>query len=514
MSEVHASTVSAESLAGQFVIFTVADTELAVSMQQVEEILKPPHIVRVPLAPPAVQGVANLRGSVLPIVSVHTMFGIEDHANSKAQRVLVLNVKDHQIGFVVDSVKQVINVDANQISTEGVDTGLVSEDQLLGMIKMDDGHLHQILNFEQLCNIHLQTLMNSTPTAKLDNQRVADGSHEEKLQDEVQLISFTVQNQEFALPITDAKEIVNFPKKYSQVPNAPQHLVGLMTLRSRVMPLVSLRVLFGLPLSENLQRRRVLVVPLRNGRQGQIGLIVDDLKEVVRVNRNLIDDLPSVMSNQGNMDDISEVCRLDEGRRLISVIDAGRMLSHHLIQNAVESVADQLTEQELKDEDMDDRNGASTDGEQYIVFRLGGDEFGVRISSAKEIVRLPDKLTKVPNSPSFVEGIINLRGDVLPVVSKRVRFGMGLLERNERQRIVVYEINAQRVGFIVDSVSEVLRISNSDIRPAPELQQASSAGTFIDAVANLEESGRMIILIESSRLLDSNEKQSLMEMDV
>ena len=104
-----------------------------------------------------------------------------------------------------------------------------------------------------------------------------------------------------------------------------------------------------------------------------------------------------------------------------------------------------------------------------MVFRLGDDEFGLPIEAVDEVARVPDQITRLPKAPKFLEGVVNLRGDVLPVVDQRRRFDMPALEEQGGRRLVVVRTERHRAGLIVDSVSEVLRCSASAIEPAPDL---------------------------------------------
>ena len=104
-----------------------------------------------------------------------------------------------------------------------------------------------------------------------------------------------------------------------------------------------------------------------------------------------------------------------------------------------------------------------------MVFRLGDDEFGLPIEAVDEVARVPDQITRLPKTPKFLEGVVNLRGDVLPVVDQRRRFDMPPLEEQGGRRLVVVRTERHRAGLIVDCVSEVLRCPASDIEPAPDL---------------------------------------------
>lgn len=142
---------------------------------------------------------------------------------------------------------------------------------------------------------------------------------------------------------------------------------------------------------------------------------------------------------------------------------------------------------------------------QLVSFKIGNEEFGIDILKVQEIIRLMT-ITEVPNSPVFVEGVINLRGRVIPVIDLRIKLGMDKLEHNSSTRIIVVEINSTTVGFIVDAVSEVLRIPRSITEPPPSIV-AGIDSDFITAVGKLED--RLIILLELEKVLSVSEENEL-----
>jgi len=182
------------------------------------------------------------------------------------------------------------------------------------------------------------------------------------------------------------------------------------------------------------------------------------------------------------------------------------------VQAASETTGGRNTEDDSDmSQNRNDRNGMATDDDaQVVIFRLGAEEFGVPIMSVQEIVRVPDVLTRVPKTPRFVEGVINLRGTVLPVIDQRTRLGMDAIDRNDRQRIMVYTLGGLRTGFIVDSVAEVLRIGRSHIEPAPEL--SDEQGRLITQVAKLDSDKRLVMLIDPSQLLGAREVQAMEDL--
>lgn len=155
-----------------------------------------------------------------------------------------------------------------------------------------------------------------------------------------------------------------------------------------------------------------------------------------------------------------------------------------------------LDTQSLSSEQFTSRNGADSGQLQLVTFDVAGEEFAVDILAVREINRMMS-LTRVPNSPSEVEGVINLRGKIIPVIDLRRRFGMDQTQHSQDSRIVVVEVLERVVGFIVDRVHEVLRIEKSIVEPAPEMV-CSIDSDFIAGVGKLED--RLVILLDVVKL--------------
>jgi purine-binding chemotaxis protein CheW len=169
-------------------------------------------------------------------------------------------------------------------------------------------------------------------------------------------------------------------------------------------------------------------------------------------------------------------------------------------QQGLEDEPEMAEERELAD---DGRGGE----ELFVVFRLDDEEYAVDVDAVQEIIRVPDALIRVPKSFDFVEGLVNLRGTVLPVVDLRTRLGLGRSERDERQRIVVLIIGGVRTGFIVDSVAEVARVGRNVLEPAPEL--SAEQARVVSRVANLPEQKRMLLLVQVDQLLAAEQTAAL-----
>lgn len=142
---------------------------------------------------------------------------------------------------------------------------------------------------------------------------------------------------------------------------------------------------------------------------------------------------------------------------------------------------------------------------QLVTFSIGEEEFGVNILKVQEINRTME-ITKVPRAPAFVEGVINLRGKVIPIIDLRRRFGLTSKPEDKDTRIIVIEINSIIVGFVVDAVSEVLRIPASTVEPPPPVV-AGVESDYVSGVGKLKD--RLLIMLDLDKLLSSEDMDML-----
>ena len=134
---------------------------------------------------------------------------------------------------------------------------------------------------------------------------------------------------------------------------------------------------------------------------------------------------------------------------------------------------------------------------QLVVFDLAGEVYGVNIETVREIIRMQE-VTYVPDAPDFVEGVINLRGRVIPVVDLRKRFSLAVTDATDESRVVVVDIGGQDIGVIVDAVTEVLRIAEDSVEPASSLVTTEDS-YYIEGIAKVGD--RLLILLDIDRAL-------------
>ena len=151
---------------------------------------------------------------------------------------------------------------------------------------------------------------------------------------------------------------------------------------------------------------------------------------------------------------------------------------------------------------------AASGEEQLVVFDLAAETYGVDIGAVREIIRMQD-ITKVPGAPEFVEGIINLRGNVIPVLDLRKRFRLDVGTRDKDNRILVVDIGGQDIGVVVDAVTEVLRITADSVEP-PSSVITTADSVYLLGIVKLE--GRLVILLDLEKVLSESEKATLTDV--
>lgn len=143
--------------------------------------------------------------------------------------------------------------------------------------------------------------------------------------------------------------------------------------------------------------------------------------------------------------------------------------------------------------------------QQLVIFDLSTESYGVNISIVQGIIRMQE-ITKVPRTPEFVEGVINLRGEVIPVIDLRKRFGLNVSEETKDSRIVVVYISDQQVGMVVDAVTEVLRITSESIEP-PSSVITTTDSAYLMGIAKVDD--KLIIILDLEKVLSQTEMKRL-----
>ncbi|CAO3427142.1 chemotaxis protein CheW [Azospirillum doebereinerae] len=506
-----------------FVTVTVGGLGFALPLAEVLEVIRSPALVRVPLGPPGLEGLAQWHGTPTPVLDLRRALG---HAGgpvetgpaetgpagdgSTAARVVIVRHHGQPVGLLVDGMAGMVRSTADRIDAladeeaPAVDAGLLS-----GVLR--DGAV-TILDAGALIDRQFGAGWGASAprsAALLERAGGAQAATAVSVVDEARLVVFEVAGQDFALPVERVREILPAPDGVTRMAKAKAHLLGVMPLRDRLLPLVGLRALFGLGeggagVGPGAGRR--VVVVQTDGADASVGVVVDEVRDILRIARSLIDPVPPLLAREPEFEDLDGIARADGGRRLVSVLSAARMFRHGVSLGG-----------EAEVETMN-RVGADTGGamERFVVYRLAGAEYGLPVAAVQEVLRRPDTTTPLPNAPDFVTGVLTLRGAVLPLIDLRrlLRLpagGEGGGEGGDRGRVVVVAQGEARVGLLVDGLSGLLAVPGSCIGPAPAVSEAQ--GRLIRRVATPPAGvggARLILLMEPDALLDMDRLSALL----
>ncbi|SFK84544.1 chemotaxis protein CheW [Methylocapsa palsarum] len=475
----------------RFLVFRVAQRIYALPAEAVDEVIRIPLAARVPQAPKALIGVANLRGVVLPIASLRAMLGLGEVEENAASRAIVLD-GGAPVAIVVDAIDALITVEAERLETQAAQLSVEQGERLSGAFALgDDQGAAKILDVQSLLaeSFARRIRPNSNPL-----RSVAATSPPEAAAERETLVTFDVAGQEFALDLGVVREIISLPDAIAAAPHAEAAVAGIIAFRGLLLPLLSMRELLGFSPAPASEIREKIIVACVGG--ALIGLLADRARAVIAADPRLIDPVPAVIqARSAGEARIKSIYRGEEGQRLVSIL-APEQLFRSDVMRQLGEVHNPTRPQAQADLGREER--------KFLVFRLGDDEFGLPVEAVDEVARAPDRVTRVPRAPKFLEGVVNLRGVVIPVVDQRRRFDMRSLEQGDGRRLIVVRTGRHRAGLIVDSVSEVLRTMAVDIEAAPDLTE--DIARLVHGVVNIEAEGRIILVLDPAELLTRAER--------
>jgi purine-binding chemotaxis protein CheW len=478
-------------------VFQLAGQRFGLRLDVVAEIIRPPALAHMPLVPPSLLGLANLRGIVMPVVSLRALLHLPDIATDSSTRVIVVR-GDNPVGFIVDGIRGLLAVATGRLETDDSGTDASGSALLDGVIKGAEGEspIKLLSPSRLLCGQFARLGTSSAPTEIRTSfaKSAPAGTPAKAL---ISLLSFYLGQQEYALPIDRVREIIPLPAHVSELPRPETAVLGVVTLRDRLLPLVSLRTLLGLPTrDQDGPRGKVVIISIG---ERTVGIVIDATREILRLDPDAIDPAPTLLTRGEGDAEITSICRLDGGRRLVALLSPDRLFRSELVQRI-------LDEQGANEPGLQPETNAMAD-EQFIIFRLGDQDYGIPINAVSEIARPPEHITRLPKSPAFIDGVLNLRGSVVPIVDLRRRFDLTGPEQLVSRRILMLAIGGVTAGFLVDSVSSIMKVPIDAICLAPELSPDQMR--LISRLVNLEASGQLILLIDPAQLLDQVEADLL-----
>jgi len=447
---------------GQSLTFSVGRQLMSLPASIVREVTSMPRTTRVPHAPDALLGVANMRGNVIPVIAVDRLLGGD---LAEKRRVVIVDANG-LVGLAVSSVSQVTDGQGAQSAPR--------------------------LDVAALIAKAMPALRQRRAESRVAVDAQDDGTNEGET---VPLVAFLVSGQAFALPLPAVAEVIRLPDEIAAMPHADKAVIGSISRDGAVLPILSLAALLALPVRPATGRSRIIVVCIGHHR---VGLVVDGIEAVVSVPEADIDPVPQVLNRGGAEARIHAICRMEGGGSLLSVLAPDQLLR------------DDITARLLQD-DAGEQRGVTIvpvydNDEQFLLFTIGDDSFGLPIEAVEEVVPLPPRLTPLPNAPAFVQGVMTVRGNLVPVIDQGSRFNDSPVT-SARPRVVVVRTGQLVAGFIVDAVTGVARIAANDLRQTPDL--GTDETRVFSKAAEVEGQGSLVLIISAEELLSRAEQELL-----
>ena len=430
----------------QLVTFLVAEEEYGFPIESVREVLRVDHITEVPQAPSYVLGIFSLRNALLPVVDIRKLFGSTSLVDDI---VATLDDTEKFHKRWAESLKQTIEAGSHFAGI--TDHSLCAFGKWLESFRTSSEEIGGVIQAIRLVHQRLHAAALSIAAAQKE------------------------KSQEEACKLFESEV----------APVSGQLLATMADLKQAVTACVR-------------EDQRVLVVEVG---KVPVGILVDRMQQVIRVAESIIDAPPTILGTEKSQN-LRGVVKLDEGKRLILLLDDTKILDTETVEELKTMGTAGAAETEGS------RTTAKEDEIQLVTFKLGKEEFGLGIEDVQEINRL-DHITSVPRAPSFVEGVMNLRGNVIPAIDLRKRFDMEEGKRDESTRVMIINMGGKLTGLIVDAVSEVIRHTQKCIESPPDVIQGDSKMEFIKGLGKIDKNNRMILLIDVSKILSDSEQKEL-----
>ncbi|WP_457599974.1 chemotaxis protein CheW, partial [Hydrogenivirga sp.] len=307
----------------------------------------------------------------------------------------------------------------------------------------------------------LQTHRKKKDKKRKKSKANEEGREKSKGEELSGFVIFPLGEEWYAFPVGQVREIINYPRQVSPIPQSPNYVEGVFLLRGEELVLLSLRKFLNV--SSEKEEQRVVILSLGGS---ALGVAVDDVKEIKWVPPSSI--LPMER-------DLSKgVIVLDEGRRLVSILNAADIVSKDELSELVE---DSQQEGSLEVKDM--RN--------FVRFNVGRIDMAIPIEKVKEVIEV-EELTPLPGAPEYVRGMYNLRNSVIAIIDLANK--LGISSEEDSDRVVVLE--DMPVGFVVTRLKGIMKVEEESLQPAEDL--AGMEENLLEGIIKTEDGGIVFVL--------------------
>lgn len=436
------------------------------------------HILRllpttfVPLSPKSIRGLCAVEGNIIAVVdflSILTNGASLTNEQAEASRLVSISYEGIKYTLLVDEV-----VNSIPIETEYLEDVSSEENTYIDYMYRYNDEIIQIVSV----NAMLQSLHIDQFAKNMIKERTHIESAQENLSDLERYLQFRMQNELFAIKVDLIREIISLPDEMTQIADASHEVMGMMQLRDELLLIVDLRRYYDLE-GENTTKTKILLVRNLNK---VIGLIVDEIVDIKELQESQIDKLPENFKDKK----ISGVAKIDNA--MVSFIDE---------EVVVNLIAEQSQYIQNKQGNTFIKN-TETNSTEVVIFELVDEEYAINVSDVNEILDLGD-VTPVASTSEYIDGVTNIRGQIIPVLSLNKR--VGLRESSvEEKKVIVCKLDNSEVGFIVDRVVDIFNVENSLIGASQEQDE------LFTNVINLDNGERLVLIMDLDKIFNEKVK--------
>ena len=437
-----------------------------ISTEDINQISRVPMLMPLPLRPAGVRGLCAVGGNIVTMIDMNLLLNMPMvDLEADKSRLLSLNGIHSSNTILASEVYNTV-----EIKQENIDYIDKKDDPVIAIYKYKDD-LVQVLSLD----IFFSKINRVSITSKeIKNGKVK--AEVIKEEDTNRFLIFSMSKEKFALNIDYLREIILADINYTEIAGSPSELLGLITLRDELITVMDLRAYYGFE-SINSENNRILIASYEGK---NIGLLIDEIIDIKNFSQKDVE----YMSDTFEDNNISGV--IHDADSLISFFDNIVLEKLFAANNiTIDSDSSTLSSKDSEDVVM-----------EVIVFKLTDKEYAFEVDSVAEIIDIVDS-TKVAFTDNLVDGIINIRGQIVTIVSLFKKLNIET-KVNEDSKIIVCNINDTRIGFIVDSVSDILNVHASEVREQED--------ELFTGVLHLDNGKRLVLSMDINEIVSSEEK--------
>lgn len=446
----------------EILIINNGNENYGISTTDINQISRVPSLMQLPLKPAGVRGLCAISGSIVTMIDMNLLLDIDEvELDANESRLLSLNAQHSSNALLVSSVNNTVEIESDKIDYIDND-----DDPVVAIYKYNE-KLVQIISLERLF-----AKLNSI---KIQAKDIKSGKIKQEVfkeEDTNRFLIFSMSNEKFALNIDYLTEIILADINFTEIAGSSKEVLGLTTLRDELIVVMDLREYYGFNCS-NEDKNRILITSLEGKK---IGLLVDDIVDI----KNFPEKNIEYMNDTFEDGKISGV--IHDTDSLISFFDSNVL---EKLFNENEAFIDNETE-EVDSEDDDNEEDL-----EVIVFKLADREYAFEVENVAEIIDIVNS-TDIAFTNELVDGIINIRGQIVTIVSLFKRLNIQA-KIKEDSKIIVCNINNTKIGFVVDSVSDILSVKSYEVREQED--------ELFTNVLHLENGKRLVLSMDINEIV-------------